>query len=113
MSRIITDLPDEMDPVSIIREKMWTCPLCGGNASHDRKWYNSERKYCDAHGKHHEILEFLDKYLWEQCYDLECQDCGCKWDTGWYPIDHKMFHIKVKDEDDVTEFQKQLKKWLK
>lgn len=102
MSRIITDLPDIIDPVVLIKEKMLTCPLCGGKRDIDKymsTYYNSELR--DANGKRHKWFTSLNKYMWHRYPELTCKQCGCKWDTGWYPADHKMFEIEIRDDEDA------------
>lgn len=98
MSRIITDLPDAIDPVVLIEKKMLTCPLCGSN---DIKYCSYDCEYFDANGKHHKFLLYLNKYKWNRYPELTCKECGCKWDTGWYPADHKMFEVEVNCDKNV------------
>ena len=100
MSRVITDLPDKIDPVVLIEKKMLTCPLCGGKPK-EIKWYQRLETRRDANGKQHLWLMFLNKYEWHRYSELICKQCGCKWDTGWYPADHKMFEIEVRDDKDA------------
>lgn len=100
MSRVITDLPDELDPVELIFNKVHTCPICGGKYDKDT-WSSSSYEYRDAKGIYHRFRTHLNKYEWKQRYDLQCKKCGCHWDTGWYPVDHKMFQITVDGDKDT------------
>ena len=101
MGRTITNLPNDIDPVKLINQKMLTCPMCGCQKIMK---YRSEDKYCDVSGEVHKLLRYLNKYRWVRYSEVICQNCGCKWDTGWYPQDHKMFQIPVdKDKDDINQ----------
>lgn len=100
MSRVITDLPDEFDPVVLIKGKVFSCPICGDGYDND-KWYQYDREDRDVKGVHHKLRTYLNKYEWRQYYDLQCKKCGCHWNTGWYPVDHKMFQVTV-DGDKST-----------
>ena len=100
MGRVITDLPDEFDPVELIWNKVHTCPICGGKYTKDA-WYHHDYDSRDAKGVHHKFRTYLNKYTWNQYYDLRCKECGCHWDTGWYPVDHKMFQITVDGDKDT------------
>ena len=99
MSRVITDLPDNLDPVTLIKEKLWKCPLCGGKPKDI--YYRQDYECMDAIGKVHRFIRSLNKYMWYQDYGLKCERCSCEWNTGWYPADHKMFEIAV-DGDENT-----------
>lgn len=111
MSRTITDLPNDIDPVELIEKKMFTCPICGKNTFKDNQFCYPDNKRMDANGKKHEILKNKNKYWWHRYKELKCKKCGCKWDTGWYPADHDMFKIVV--EGDVTMVQDAVNKMLK
>ena len=95
MTRVIKDLPDEMDPVKLIENKMMKCPICGTPFNRDKYNRFSSDIRADAKGVHHKYRTWLNKYCWEQYYNLKCDNCGCHWDTGWYPTDHKMFEVPV------------------
>ena len=108
MSIIITDLPDEIDPVVLIEKKLKKCPLCGQACDEKPSNWDDERiflspyfhftyKKADEKGKTHKILTFKNKYDWKRYNELKCPSCGCHWDTGWFPVDHKMFQIQIKD----------------
>ena len=96
MGRVITYLPKYMNPVEIIHKKMFTCPICGGEADNNR--YNIRCTYeYDSRGKHRYF--FTDKnYRWERYPDLVCKKCGCKWDTGWFPADNDMFKVTINSD---------------
>ena len=94
MSRVITRLPDDFNPVKIIQDKLTTCPFCGNKCNNSQ--YGFDTSWRDAHGKHHEWRLGLNKYKWKILY-LECPKCGCEWNTGWYPFDDKMFEIPLVD----------------
>ena len=111
MSRVITDLPNDIDPVELIEKKMFTCPVCGENAFDDNRFCYPDNKRMDANGKEHKILKNKNKYWWNRYKALKCTKCGCKWDTGWYPADHDMFKIIV--EGDITMVQDAVNKMLK
>ena len=98
MGKIIKDLPDEIDPVVLIKEKKMVCPWCHHYCK-DGHYFSWKREKRDIHGKYHKILKFKNKYLWERYPIIECSQCGCKYDTGWYPIDHEMFEINIEDEE--------------
>ena len=100
MSRIITDLPDDIDPVTLIKQKLWQCPICGGKPKD--LYYNHDYERMDATGNIHKFIGRLNKYIWHQYYGLVCEKCGCEWDTGWYPADHKMFEITVDGDKDTV-----------
>lgn len=101
--RTITDLPDDFDPVVIIEERMEKCPICGG-CYNSRFFHDEMREMMDSKGRHHKILKWLNKYLWERKVGLKCENCGCQWDTGWYPADHSMFEVKV-TSDEISNYE--------
>ena len=98
MQRIIKSLPKDLDPIKIIERKMMTCPICGtlndGITSYHCFAYRHER-YADTNGVVHTFFRKKNKYLWCRYMVLACQNCGCKWDTGWYPADQAMFEIPI------------------
>ena len=102
MSKIITDLPDEIDPVVLIEKSKLSCPFCKGSSITD--WYcgTEEYKYADKKGKHHNILTYKNKYEWKRITRVHCKKCKCVFDTGWYPIDHKMFEIPIEKENEIN-----------
>lgn len=110
MGITITDLPDEIDPVVLIEEKMKICPYCGQicdkkPSNWDEKrvfiipYFDTIYKKADEKGKSHKILKFKNKYQWKKYLSLRCPSCGCKWDTGWFPMDHKMFEITLENKE--------------
>lgn len=111
MGVTIIDLPDEIDPVVLIEEKMKICPYCGEicdkkPSNWDDKrifivpYFNTIYKKADEKGKSHKILKFKNKYQWKRYPSLRCPSCGCKWDTGWFPMDHKMFEIALENKEE-------------
>ena len=102
MSRVIKSLPDDFDPITIIKRKMRTCPICGQYCDDPQdRWtrYHIYSKYLDIFGKYHKFRKSLNKYRWDRIENLKCQNCGCEWDTGWYPADHSMFEIAINEDD--------------
>ena len=98
MQRKITRLPDDLNPVKIINHKMMTCPLCGTlNNGKLYGGYNSSYRlqYADINGVVHKFFKKKNKYQWGRYTKLLCENCGCGWDTGWYPVDNKMFEIPI------------------
>lgn len=102
MSKVITDLPDEIDPIVLIEKSKLSCPFCKESSTTD--WYSRDEKYgfADKKGKYHNILIYKNKYKWKRIKKVHCQKCECEFDTGWYPIDHKMFEIPVKEENKIN-----------
>ena len=100
MSRKITDLPDSIDPVVLIKEKVLTCPICG-NRARNGIWYDEITMEADEFGKHHKFLRSNNKYIWKEKLDVKCEKCGCKWNTGLFPADHKMFEISIDGENNT------------
>ena len=110
MGVTITNLPNEIDPVILIERKMKICPYCGQicdkrPSNWDKEkvfivpYFDSFYKKADKKGKNHKILTFKNKYRWKKYTELKCPSCGCKWDTDWFPIDHKMFEIYINKEE--------------
>lgn len=101
MSKVITDLPDEIDPVVLIEKSKVSCPFCKTSLT---EWYRGKikYKYADKKGKHHNILTYKNKYEWKRIPKVYCTKCKCEFDTGWYPVDHKMFEIPVKEENEIN-----------
>ena len=98
--KIITDLPDIIDPVILIEEKVRECPFCNSVKNIDKpQWRNTLKQYADKRGVHHQIFTFLNKYLWKKYVDLHCTKCGCTWDTNWFPADREMFKISISDDE--------------
>ena len=102
MSKIITDLPDEIDPVVLIEKSKLSCPFCKGSSTTDWHWTAERYKYADKKGKHHNILTHKNKYEWKRIKKVHCKKCKCEFDTGWYPIDHKMFEIPIEKENEIN-----------
>ena len=98
MGKIIKDLPNEIDPIVLIKKKKLTCPYCGTDNIHD--WYGIQEQKMDKKGKHHKLFIFKNKYVWNRYPDITCHECGCEYDTGWFPVDHKMFEVEINDEQD-------------
>ncbi len=111
MGRIITDLPDDLDPIILIRDKMLTCPICGTKIDWEKCYLRKDTCWMDSRGKEHTILESLNKYGWVRYKDLSCSKCGCKWDTGWFPGDRKMFQVEI--NDDKNTINKSIKQMIK
>lgn len=97
MGVVITDLPDEIDPIILIENKLKKCPLCGQRCDEEplnwdenkrgafmHRWPNfyPDEKKADEKGKIHKILLSKNKYLWKRYDNLKCPSCGCSWDTG-------------------------------
>lgn len=102
-SKIITDLPDPIDPIVLIEEKMKECPICGNSKNIEMpSWYDIKEKKADKKGKHHFLFTFLNKYLWRKYIGIHCKKCGCTWDTVWFPVDREMFEIKLDDKEIYT-----------
>ena len=98
--KIITDLPDIIDPVILIEKKVRECPFCKTDKHVNKpQWRNTLKQYADKKGVHHKIFTFLNKYLWEKYIDLHCKECGCTWDTNWFPADREMFKISISDDE--------------
>lgn len=109
--RTITDLPDKFDPVVLIEDYVTRCPICG--ARRDWDWYSgADYEMMDAAGIHHNFIKSLNKYKWKRLKDLKCKNCGCHWDTGWYPADHEMFEIAI-NSDVRSNYEKTLKAFEK
>lgn len=101
MGRTITQLPGQFDPIALIKQKVFTCPICGSKAR--EKFYSYDYKWMDENGIHHKYRTKLNKYVWYQHHDLICEKCGCKWDTGWYPADYKMFEIQLDSDNSIED----------
>lgn len=110
MGITITNLPGEIDPVILIERKMKICPYCGqicdkkpSNWDEERVFLKPYLKYdykkADQKGKNHKILTFKNKYKWKRYVELKCPSCGCRWNTDWFPADHKMFEIYINKEE--------------
>ena len=109
MGVTITDLPDEIDPIILIQKKLKKCPLCGQSCDKKPSDWDENKVFippyhyfiyrkADKKGKNHKILTFKNKYEWKRYYSLKCPSCGCQWDTGWFPADHKMFEITLENK---------------
>lgn len=103
--RIIQDLPDPIDPIVLIEKKVQQCPFCKEKTK--LLYYNMSIRhtYADIYGIHHNILTYKNRFMWKKC-KLQCS-CGCQWDTGWYPIDHKMFEITLNSEEKLNDILKE------
>lgn len=102
-SKIITDLPDPIDPVALIEKKMKECPICGNDENVlSPPWYNIKIKKADKRGIHHFFLFYLNKYTWNKYMEMHCTKCGCTWDTVWFPVDNEMFEIKLDNKEIYT-----------
>lgn len=110
--RIITEFPTAIDPVRLIEEKVLTCPLCGQIKVNPRR-FSFQTSYRDKHGKEHTLLDFLDKYKWKRYPKIHCNNCGCTWDTGWYPADYEMFEVNLDtDKEQIKrELIKKIQEW--
>ena len=104
--KIITKFPTAIDPVRLIEEKVLTCPLCGQVAKANPLRISFSISNRDKHGKEHYFLDFLNKYNWKRYSSIHCNNCGCTWDTGWYPADYEMFEV------DLNADKEQIKKEL-
>ena len=102
MGKIITDLPDEIDPVVLIEKSKLSCPFCKTTKNCCWEYYNKKEKMADKTGKHHKILIQMNKYKWARITKIHCTKCGCEFDTGWYPVDHKMFEIPIEKNDKIN-----------
>lgn len=104
MSKIITYLPKEINPVILIEDKMMTCPICGTVINkYNRIRYSYEREWMGADGIHHIFRKKLNEFVWKRYKDLKCEKCGCNWDTGWFPADNGMFEIPVKTDGFIVQ----------
>lgn len=115
--RIITDLPDNIDPIALIKEKIFTCPMCGERGE---ALSSIDKTLRDNHGKVHDgfldwtfNLQKKDKYWWARYSEVRCKSCGCRWDTGWYPVDHEMFEVDLTGEKEQIkqELTRKIKEW--
>lgn len=99
--KIIKDLPDTIDPIILIEQKVHECPFCKTNKFiRGIRWCDKMTKKADKHGKTHNILTFLNKYQWEKHEDVHCTKCGCTWDTDWFPVDRDMFKVEIDDNEE-------------
>lgn len=92
--KTVTDLPDEIDPVVLVRKYMKTCPFCNSRDHISCEHY--EESFRDNEGIQHKILRYKNKYEWRKD-KYECYECESKWETDWYPTDHKMFTVRIDD----------------
>lgn len=114
MSIIITDLPDEINPIILIEKKVKKCPLCGQQCDEKPANWNNNKEFikpylcsnarkADKNGKVHKILKFKNKYWWKKYTGLRCPSCKCEWNTEWFPIDPKMFEITLKRREKLDD----------
>lgn len=102
LKKIITDLPDKIDPVELLKAKALICPFCKANHSYYGENGSNHHYYknADKNGKTHTLLIHLNKYRWQKTA-CRCGKCGAMWTTEWYPVDHDYFTVEVGDDDNV------------